>query len=332
MRRIVCLLALLSFASKLFAQTDFRPPTVLQKIQARRTTGPITLDGVLNEPDWLNAPVLRGFKQVEPKQAEPAYFDTEVRILFDDKNLYIGIFARDTIGKSGLRTNDLTRDFSFDNNDLVGIQIDPYNTRRNAFVFQVTPYGNLRDEQSFDDNIFDLNWNALWDARTSISGKGWYAEIAIPFNTLAYPSYKPNDSVSWGINFVRIGRRSNEISAFPGYPRSLDTYRMTYVAALTGIKPPKQDINFRVDPYVTIENDGLKTSQSNQSKTTVKEGGDIRWGNTSHSTVDFTFNTDFAEADADQDIINLTRYSIALPERRQFFLENAGLLTVGDPL
>ena len=159
MRRIVCLLALLSFASKLFAQTDFRPPTVLQKIQARRTTGPITLDGVLNEPDWLNAPVLRGFKQVEPKQAEPAYFDTEVRILFDDKNLYIGIFAKDTIGRAGLRTNDLTRDFSFDNNDLVGIQIDPYNTRRNAIAFQITPYGNLRDLQSFDDNIFDLNWN-----------------------------------------------------------------------------------------------------------------------------------------------------------------------------
>src|SRR6202000_254127 len=108
--------------------------------------------------------------------------------------------------------------------------------------------------------------------------------------------------------------------------------RVTYVAALTGIKPQKQDINFRVDPYVTIENDGLKTSQSNQSKTTVKEGGDIRWGNTSHSTVDFTFNTDFAEADADQDIINLTRYSIALPERRQFVLENPGLLAVGDPL
>ncbi|HEX3385251.1 MAG TPA: carbohydrate binding family 9 domain-containing protein, partial [Mucilaginibacter sp.] len=317
---------------KLFAQTDFPPPTILQKIEAHRTTGYIKLDGVLDEPDWQNAPVLRGFKQVEPRQGEPAYFDTEVRILFDNKNLYIGIFAKDTIGKAGLRTNDLTRDFSFDNNDLVGIQIDPYNTRRNAIVFQVTPYGNLRDQQSFDDNIFDLNWNALWDARTTVTAKGWYAEIAIPFNTLAYPAYKPTDSINWGINFVRIHRRSNEISAFPGYPRSFDTYRMTYVASLTGLQPPKQDLNLRVDPYVTIENDGLKTSQSDKSKTTVKEGGDIRWGNTSHSTVDLTFNTDFAEADADQDIINLTRYSIALPERRQFFLENAGLLTVGDPL
>lgn len=330
MCRFSCIIMLLMLSSGLLAQTDFPPPAILQKVQARRATGPVKLDGVLNEPDWQNAPLLKGFKQVEPRQGEPAHFDTEVRVLYDDQNLYIGIYAKDTIGRKGLRTNDLTRDFSFDNNDLVGIALDPYNTKRNAIAFQVTPYGNLRDLQAFDDNIFDLNRNALWKAKTTISDKGWYAEIAIPFNTLTYPSYKPNDSVSWGINFVRIHRRSNETSAFPGYPRSFDTYRMTYVAALTGFQPPKQDLDLRVNPYVNVENDRLKTGLSGQNKTTVKEGADIRWGNTSHSTVDLTLNTDFAEADADQDIINLTRYSIALPERRQFFLENAGLLTAGD--
>ena len=220
-RSYLFLMLVTLFSLRLSAQGDFSPLSVAPKIRAIRTTNPIKLDGVLNEPDWDRAPVISNFKQVEPKQGEPASFGTEVRVLFDNKNLYIGIFAKDTIGKKGLRTNDLTRDFLFDNNDLVGVAIDAYNTKRNAIAFQVTPYGNLRDLQSFDDNIFDLDWNALWDAKTTITSKGWYAEIAIPFNTLAYPSYTNADTVSWGINFIRIHRRSNEISAFPGFPRSL---------------------------------------------------------------------------------------------------------------
>lgn len=312
------------------AQSDFAPPTVPQRITTVRTTGRIKLDGILDEPDWDRAMVVSNFKQVEPKQGEPAYFQTEVRLLFDDKNLYIGIFAKDTTGKQGLRTNDLTRDFSFDNNDLVGVALDTYNTKRNAIAFQVSPYGNLRDLQSFDDNIFDLDWNALWSVKTMITDKGWYAEIAIPFNTLAYPFYSGKDTVSWGINFIHIHRRSNEISAFPGFPRSFDTYRMTYAAELTGLQLPKHDVNLRVTPYTLAESNRVKTNGSDKSNSTLKAGGDIRWGNTPHSTVDLTFNTDFAQADVDQQVINLTRFSIFLPEKRQFFLENAGLLTAGD--
>ncbi|MFD3002581.1 DUF5916 domain-containing protein [Pontibacter toksunensis] len=316
-----------------FSQHTFEPPVKLKEIYSSRVTVPLVIDGTLNETAWKDAKVIRGFKQVEPLQGESANFDTEVRVLFDDTYLYIGAYCKDTVGVEGLRTPNLTRDFSFENNDLFGFTLDPFNTRRNAVAFQVTPYGTQRDLQVFDDAIIDLDWDALWYSKTSITDAGWYVEIAVPLSTIRYPkdAAQHADSVSWGINFIRVHRRSNETSAFPGFPRSLGTYRMTYVAALKGIDLPPAGRNIRLNPYVVQKAQASGGEQNGKVQLATKVGGDLKWGITEHSTLDLTVNTDFAQADVDRQVINLTRFSVYFPERRQFFLENSGLFVTGDP-
>lgn len=302
------------------------PNSLPPKVSATRALSKISIDGNLNEPDWQNAPVIKSFKQVEPYQGTDARFDTEVKILFDDKNIYFGAFAKDS-SKSNIRVQDLSRDFSFEDNDLFGIAIDPFNNKRNAIAFQVTPYGTQRDLQSFDDFIFDLDWDGLWYAKTNITDNGWYAEIAIPFQSIRYPN---NDISSWGINFIRIRRSTNEITAFPGFPRSFDTYRMTYVAELANLKTPKSKTNIRLNPYVLEQAINKKDNTESGTNYKTKIGGDVKWAVSQNAVIDATFNTDFAQADVDRQVVNLSRFSVYFPERRQFFLENSGLFITGD--
>jgi len=308
----------------------FPPPLIQQSIYAKKTTANIVLDGKLNEAGWQTANIVTHFKQVEPFQGEASNYATIVKILFDKKNLYIGAFCKDTAGKKGVRVQDFRRDFDYFSNDLFGVALDPFNGKRNATAFQTNPFGALRDLQVFDDNIFDREWDALWNARSHITDSGWSCEMAIPWKTLRYPKQK-TDSTTWGINFVRIARRENEASAYPGFPRSFDSYRMGYAALLKGIEPPPPSTNIQINPYWVNQLDNKKqTGQKNISDYNTKLGGEIKWAPTAHSTVDVTFNTDFAQADADRQVNNLTRFSVFFPERRQFFLENAGLFDAGN--
>ncbi|MEP6712059.1 MAG: DUF5916 domain-containing protein [Ferruginibacter sp.] len=308
----------------------FPPPAIQQSIYAKKTTGSIILDGKLNEADWQTANIVTNFKQVEPFQGEPSKYPTIVKILFDNKYLYVGAFCKDSAGKKGVRVQDFRRDFDNFSNDLFGVALDPFNGKRNATAFQTNPYGALRDLQVFDDNIFDREWDALWNARSNITDSGWSCEMAIPWKTLRYPKQK-TDSATWGINFIKIARRENEASAFPGFPRSFDSYRMGYAALLKGIEPPPPGTNIQINPYwVNQLNTKKETGVKNINDYHTKLGGEIKWAPTAHSTVDVTFNTDFAQADADRQVNNLTRFSVFFPERRQFFLENAGLFDAGN--
>lgn len=308
----------------------FAPPAIQQSIYAKKVTGNIMLDGKLNEADWQTTDIITNFKQVEPFQGEASKYPTIVKILFDSKNLYISAFCKDTAGKKGIRVQDFRRDFEYFSNDLFGVALDPFNGKRNATAFQTNPYGALRDLQVFDDNIFDREWDALWNARSNITDSGWSCEMAIPWKTLRYPKQK-TDSATWGINFVKIARRENEASAYPGFPRSFDSYRMGYAALLKGITPPPPSTNIQINPYWVNQVDTKKeTGKKTISDYNTKLGGEIKWAPTAHSTVDVTFNTDFAQADADRQVNNLTRFSVFFPERRQFFLENAGLFDAGN--
>ena len=316
-----------------FAQNDgvFPAPTNPFVVYGSIALNPIIIDGKLNETDWTNATPISNFLQIEPSQGQKPNFKTTVKILYDKKYLYVSAVCIDSLGRKGIRVQDFRRDFDYFSNDLFGIALDPFNGKRNATAFQTNPFGALRDLQVFDDTIFDRDWDALWKSRSTITDKGWVCEMAIPWKTLRYPKYKTND-VTWGINFVRIARRDNETSAFPNYPRSFDSYRMNYAAELKGIEPPKPSTNIQVNPYLITQfgsqkEDGVTTENNNSSKF----GGEIKYSPTAHSTIDLTFNTDFAQADADRQVNNLTRFSIFFPERRQFFLENAGLFEAGNP-
>ncbi|MEM6346053.1 MAG: DUF5916 domain-containing protein [Bacteroidota bacterium] len=200
--------------------------------------------------------------------------------------------------------------------------------QRNAAGFEVTPYGSQREVQVIDGREFDANdnWDALWFVRTSISDSGWVAEMAIPWKTLRYRQ----GSREMLISFNRNIRRANEITTWPAYPRIFSHYRMAYAARLTGIDPPPPSANLLLNPYLLADYNregGVGVPRTGDSD--LKVGGELKWAITPNSVLDVTVNTDFAQADVDQQVQNLTRFSVLFPERRQFFLENANIFRAG---
>jgi ribosomal protein L27 len=194
--------------------------------------------------------------------------------------------------------------------------------------FAVNAYGVQRDYLSFDDLYFDVDWDGLWKVRTIRTDTGWYAEMAIPWQTLRYK--KTVDSIqTWGFNVYRNRRLTNETSAFSPFPRAFSASRMDYAGMLKNLQPPPPRPNIRVQPYLLTSFDrytnfdpSIKPQQTN-----VKAGGEVKWAISPNTVLDLTANTDFAQADADLQVNNVTRFSVFFPEKRQFFLENASLFS-----
>ncbi len=304
---------------------NFPPPSDPPQVFAKRAEGSIKIDGKLNEPDWQEAPVTKDFFRMEPRQGGAYTYKTEVRVLFDEKQLYVGVFCEDSLGKKGVRVQDLRRDFSDGENDIFGIQLDPQNLKQYCVSFQTTPYGNQRDLQNFNDNSTDNDWNALWSVRTHRTDIGYYAEFAIPFTSIRYDSQKSEEDITWGITFSRLARRDYERTVFPAIPQSFSPYRMTYAAQLKGLELPSSGANLRVEPYSLYQYTTTDTEGEKNSDSKLKFGGDAKWAISPRSVLDITVNTDFAQADVDRAVNNLERFNIFFPERRQFFLENSGI-------
>lgn len=307
--------------------TDNFPPLENQVvINATRATQKISIDGKLNEPDWEKATPITDFFRVEPVQGGEINNPTSVKILYDDQYLYVGVFASDSLGKKGVRIQNLGRDFNNDENDVFGIQIDAQNTKQYAVSFQTTPHGNQLDLQNFNDNNTDTDWNALWTVRTQRTEEGYYAEFAIPFKSIRYDKPVKGMPVEWGITFYRLARKDFEKTVFPAIPQSFSENRMIYAAKLTGLELPPPSANIRIEPYALYQYDVNKkgddiTNELNQPKI----GGDVKWAINPNAVLDLTINTDFAQADVDRAVNNLERFNIFFPERRQFFLENSGI-------
>ena len=312
------------------AQAIFPAPPENQKLtlQAHRTATAITLDGLLHEPDWQLAPVATNFRQAEPKQGNRATCQTVVRVLYDSVNLYIGAMCYDSLGRKGLRVQDLRRDFSYGQNELFSVSFDPFRDVRTPIpTFQVTPFATQRDLLILDDRVYDTDWDARWDARTTITDSGYVVEMAIPWASLRYPA----GSSTWGLNFNRNIRRLNQITGWSPWPRAYTVGRMAYAGLLTGLVPPTPALNLRVQPYALLRTEtkrveGAPAEHHQQGQV----GGEVKWALTPNTVLEATVNTDFAQADADRQVLNLSRSSLFLPERRQFFLENASLLSAGE--
>lgn len=304
---------------------NFPPPEEPPVIKVTKATQTLVVDGSLEEADWKRAASVSDFFRQEPRQGGSIRYRTEVKFLYDAKNLYVGAFCKDSVGLKGIRVQDLRRDFSWGENDLFGIALDPQNLKQYAQAFQTTPYGNQRDFQNFNGNNFDNGWNTLWTVRTKRTEDGYTAEFAIPFKTLRYNSPQDGETVEWGVTLVRYARRDIEVSTFPAIPQSFTPYRMTYAAKLTGIEVPPPSANVRIEPYSLYQYDQSKTGATTIDDGDFKLGGDVKWAISPRSVLDFTFNTDFAQADVDRAVNNLERFNIFFPERRQFFLENSGI-------
>ena len=314
-------------ALQVLAQEDdnFPPPENPPTVTAQKAKGTIKIDGRLDELDWTNANPITNFFRMEPRQGGSYLYDTQVKLLYDSKNLYVGAFCKDSIGRRGVRVQDLRRDFNWGENDIFLVQLDPQNLKQYCVSFQTTPYGNQRDLQAFNDTNRDNDWNALWSVRTHRTDSGYYAEFAIPFKSIRYERMESDHSPSWGVTFSRLARRDYEQVIFPAIPQSFSPYRMTYAAQLKGLELPDPSANVRIEPYMLYQYDDLEEEGTRSSDGDFKLGGDIKWAINPRSVLDLTFNTDFAQADVDRAVNNLERFNIFFPERRQFFLENSGI-------
>ncbi|UII76687.1 carbohydrate binding family 9 domain-containing protein [Flagellimonas sp. HMM57] len=311
-------------------ESNFPPPDVPIKIKAFKALGKITIDGKLKETDWQSAEPITDFFRVEPVQGGSIKNKTTVRVLYDERNLYFGVLAADSLGKKGVRMQDLRRDFDNEENDVFGIQIDAQNTKQYAVSFQTTPHGNQLDLQSFNDSNTDTDWNALWTVRTQRTDEGYFAEFAIPFKSIRYDRPIAGKPVEWGITFYRLARKDFEKTVFPAIPQSFSENRMVYAAKLTGLEVPPPSANIRVEPYALYQYDENKEGDVLVDKLNEpKVGGDVKWAINPNAVLDLTINTDFAQADVDRAVNNLERFNIFFPERRQFFLENSGIWAGG---
>lgn len=307
----------------------FKPNPNKNTLEAMETSGPIKVDGVLDEADWAKTKPHPRFTQVDPYQGEAPNHDTEIKVLFDEDNLYFGIFCKDSLGKKAIRATDFKRDFNFRTHDLVTLCFDGFNDERNAMSIVVNPYGVQRDYLSFDAMYYDIEWDGRWTTRTTRTDQGWIAEIAIPWKTLRYPK-TDEPTQNWGFQLYRNRRLTNEITAFSPFPRSFSAARMDYAGRLTNLKPPPPTANIQVKPYLLTSYNRYKGNNPDieDENTDVKAGGEFKWAVDPNNVLDITVNTDFAQADVDRQVNNISRFSVFFPERRQFFLENASLFGI----
>jgi hypothetical protein len=294
-----------------------------RKLDAIRLAGEVTLDGALDEPSWSQAPMANNFVQNDPREGMPATFDTEVRVLYDDDALYFGVFAQDD-QPSRLTVNDLKKDFNTDQSDGFRIIVDTFHDARNGYQFATNPAGAKWDAQMTNEGRENnANWDGIWDVATRVTETGWYAEIRIPFRTLRFSAA---DTQVWGLNFERKVRRLNEDSYWSPLPRIYDIQRVSLAGTLDGMRGVRPGKDLRVKPYVLSSGSTIGGRPTNGD---FDAGLDVKYGVATGFTWDFTVNTDFSQVEADEQQVNLTRFSLFFPEKRDFFLENSGVFQFG---
>ena len=305
---------------------DFETARFDRRLPATRTTGPIRLDGVLDEEAWESAPVASKFTQGNPNEGMPATLATEVRVLHDDEFLYIGAVAHDD-APDEIIVNDLSRDFSTRAGDIFGVVLDTFHDRRNGYMFETNPAGAKFDGQIFNEGReFNRDWDGVWHVRTRRAPDGWRIEMAIPFKTLRF---RESPEQTWGINFLRRVRRRNEDSFWAPIPRFFNFARISRAGTLEGLRGLEPGGRFKVTPYVGAE--ATRGAAGEDLRSAADLGVDAKVLLGTGMNLDLTANTDFSQVEADVQQVNLTRYSLFFPEKRDFFIENSGIFRFGVP-
>jgi hypothetical protein len=316
-------------------QVEEPPPTGLeppQRIaQAVRVERAPRMDGTLDDPIWQQAISIADFRQREPYEGQPATERTEVRVLYSRNEIYFGIACHDPDPK-GPAATQLRRDVTQELDDYFEIVIDARRDRRNAYVFQINPRGTQRDALITDElageaQDGDPGWDGVWTSEARITPGGWTATVAIPFATL---NFMRSHDVVWGINFKRFIRRKNEEDLWSGWRRTFGANKISEAGELRGINDIGSGRLFIVKPYVLGGFSHLPPNATasglTPGTTALHTGGvDIKIGLRSNLVANLTGNTDFADSDVDVQQFNLTPYKLFFPEKRQFFLENAGV-------
>ena len=290
----------------------------------------IVIDGALGDASWQHAAIATDFVQSEPLGGQPASQQTEVRVLFDAGQIYIGAFLHDS-DPSRIVVNDIRKDFREEDQDDFEVLLDTFGDRRNAYVFSTNVKGTRHDRQvSPEGREINQSWDAAWEVQTKRLSNGWSVEMRIPFRSLRFD--KAN-AAAWGINFSRHLRRMNEVSFWSPVPRAFNLNRVSLAGSLVGQETCDAGRDLRVKPYVAenaVRPLGTNAIRSPRLANSVDIGVDVKAAVTSGLTMDLTVNPDFGQAEADEQQVNLTQFSQFFPEKRDFFLENSGVFYVGD--
>ncbi|MEX2271045.1 MAG: DUF5916 domain-containing protein [Vicinamibacterales bacterium] len=325
----------LGFAAAASAQTLTPRPS----LGAVKVAQAPVIDGrIAGDPVWDAAPAGVDFTQTAPDAGAPMSQRTEIRVVYTDTTLYIGVICFDSRPAEIVSANP-KRDGALDETDSIRIILDTFQDRQSGFVFGTSPAALEYDAQVVNEGEggsfrsgqaggsgggFNINWDGTWHVQTSIGDEGWSAEFAIPFRTLRYPDA---DEQTWGLNVQRNIRRRNETGFWAGLPRQYDLNRLSLAGSLTGLQISQQR-NLKIFPYVL----GLARNEIGADRTITKGeiGLDVKYSVTPSLTLDVTVNTDFAQVEVDEQQVNLDRFTLFFPEKRPFFLENAGLFSVGS--
>ncbi|MEK7256228.1 MAG: DUF5916 domain-containing protein, partial [Bacteroidota bacterium] len=300
------------------------------------------MDGeVLSDPAWQPVVPLAELTQNQPNSGQPASEKTEIRIGYTASTFYLSVVCHDAEPER-LVVSDSRRDADLESTDAFLFILDTYHDGQNGFVFGTNPigieydaqvdnegqgnFGNVR-QQGVVIGGFNLNWDASWTVKTKTGDFGWSAEFAIPLRTLRFRS---GDNQTWGVNFRRNIRKTNEIAYWSPIPIEFDLKRLSLAGELTGLNLSSPG-NLKIIPYVLGQ--VSKNYEEPDAETEFKPefGGDVKYSITPSLTLDLTYNTDFAQVEVDEQQVNLDRFNLFFPEKRPFFLENAGLFSVGSP-
>ena len=311
------------------------PPEVMTRdeqgrttIRAIKLTEGIRLDGRLDEQVYHTVPAITGLIQQVPDEGAPATEKTEAWIMFDERNVYVAGRVWDSAPPSAWVANEMRRDTSqLRQNDTFSVVFDTFYDRRNGVAFYTNPLGALADFQITNEGNVNKDWNPVWDLRTGRFEGGWTVEMEIPFKSLRY---RPGPAQVWGVQLRRGVRRKNEwvyLTPLPISPGGLGgVSRVSDAATLVGLEVPGGSKNLEIKPYgiggLTTD---LTASPPKRDAGDGDFGVDLKYGITQNLTADFTYNTDFAQVEVDEQQVNLTRFSLFFPEKREFFLEGRGI-------
>jgi hypothetical protein len=328
-------LAVLTAANDAAAQSP--QPPVLAVGRPDGDQRPV-VDGRVDEAVWAQAQAFSAFVQQEPNEGEPATERTEIRFLMDRQSLFIAVICFDSEPQKIL-VSQSRRDADLADTDSIRVLLDTFNDGQNAFVFGTNPFAIEYDGQVMAEGQtgqggsssagagFNLNWDADWTVRAQMTTRGWEAEFAIPFRSLRYD---PGEDRTWGVNAIRNIRRKNEQVFLAPVPRGYNLHRVSVAGKLHGLSlPPRRNLNLL--PYAASGVTEDRTLLDDTVRRSGDVGLDVKWGVRTDLTLDLTVNTDFAQVEADEQQVNLTRFPLFFPEKRPFFLENAQLFQLGQP-
>ena len=291
-----------------------------QELQVLRAQEPIRVDGVLDEPAWEQATLISDFTQQDPAVGEPATERTEVRVVLTKSTLYIGAICFDS-EPEGIIGRERRRDNTLSNDDRFEIVLDTFHDHRNGFYFVSNPLGTRFDARITDEgSAINRQWDEGWWVESRITDEGWTLEFEIPLSILR----APENLDTWGINFLRFIRRKNEIAMWRGWSRDFTFIQVSQAGHLEGMGGAKTGLLARVKPYLLLG--ARQTGEDRKVENTPEIGIEVaKIGLTPSLVAEFTVNPDFAQADVDEAVVNLTRFPLFFPEKREFFLEGAGI-------